>query len=473
MTATPLRKPTFTASLSARVLILTVVLILLSEALIYVPSISRFRRDYLHEHLAAGHLASLALEATPDHMVDEALRDRLLFHAEALGVMIRRDGQHFVALAGDMPPAVDDTVDMDRTDWVYWIDGALRTLLRDEPRILRAVGRSPRAAGVGVEVILTERPLREEMLAYSKRILLLSLIISGLTGATVYLGLQWMMIRPMRRIIGSMVAFRDDPEGESGRMPDSRRGDEIGIAQRALSAMQDEVRGALRQRARLAALGAAVAKINHDLRNSLATAVLVSDRLASSADPEVREVTPRLIQAIDRAVDLCGQTLDYAAERDIPLRRERFYLADLLEEVAAGVVIAGEGRVTADCDTDPTLELVADEIQLHRVLANLGRNAVQAGATRVRFAATSGEGMITLLVEDNGPGLPQRVRDNLFKPFVGSSRRGGNGLGLTIVRDVMRAHGGDVELDRSDASGTRFRLLLPMVGEDDSGDTEG
>lgn len=464
MSESSFRKPPPAASLSAKLLILTVVFILISEALIYVPSISRFRRVSLEEHLAAGHLAALALEATPDALVDTHLRDRLLFHAGAKGVAVVRQGARFLTLSSDMPPMVDETIDIDREGWMYWIDGAFRAMVRDGPHMLRIVGASPKEMEVTVEVVLDEAPLRQRMVDYSKRILWLSLIISAITATFVYLGLQWMMIRPMRRLTASMMAFRADPEADDPDRPEPiARADEIGIAQRMLRSMQDDLRAALRQRARLAALGGAVAKINHDLRNSLATAVLVSDKLAASADPTVREVTPKLIQAIDRAVDLCSHTLAYADDRDIPLDITRFYLSDLLADVASGVVIAGEGRVESDADTDPSLEVDGDETQLHRALGNLGRNAVQAGAKRVGFTAREFPDRIEIRVSDDGPGLSQKARDNLFKPFAGSARKGGTGLGLVIVRDILRAHGGEVDLDHSGPDGTVFRLTLPKL----------
>ncbi|CCQ72116.1 HAMP domain-containing sensor histidine kinase [Magnetospira sp. QH-2] len=459
--------PSFATGLSARLLLLIVALILLSEALIYVPSISRYRRAWLQEHLAAGHLASLALEATPDQMVDEELRDRLLFHAGAHGVAIQREGARFLALSADMPPAVDETVSLDREDWFYWIQGAFETLDREGSHVLRVMGKSPKAMEARVEVVLDEAPLRSEMRGYSRRILLLSLVISAVTAVFVYLGLHWMMVRPMRRITASMVAFRGDPEGDGHRLPDTDRQDEIGVAQRALAQMEEDVRSALRQKARLAALGGAVTKINHDLRNSLATAMLVSDRLAASADPDVREITPKLIRSIDRAVALCSHTLDYAGERDVPLFKERFYLTDLVQDVIAGLVIDRDGDGEVLAHVPPMLELVADEGQLHRALTNIGRNALQAGAKHVTIEAHDRNGIVVIAITDDGPGLPPKAQDKLFQPFAGSARKDGTGLGLVIARDVARAHNGDLVLDRTGAEGTVFTLSLPPGEEDE------
>src|SRR3546814_2534761 len=101
-----------------------------------------------------------------------------------------------------------------------------------------------------------------------------------------------------------MVAFRANPEMAANTRPPSGRSDEFGIAQPGLATMQQGLRAALLQKTRLAALGTAVTKVNHDLRNILATASLISDRLAKSGDPAVRSMAPALVHAIDRALHL-------------------------------------------------------------------------------------------------------------------------------------------------------------------------
>src|SRR5690606_5767639 len=111
--------------------------------------------------------------------------------------------------------------------------------------------------------------------------------------ALVYLSLQWLLVRPMRALTQNMTAFSEAPEDETRIIVPSGRSDEIGIAERQLQAMQHGLRAALRQKAHLAALGAAVARINHDLRNILSSASLMSDRLAHIEAPEVKRIAPR------------------------------------------------------------------------------------------------------------------------------------------------------------------------------------
>ena len=137
----------------------------------------------------------------------------------------------------------------------------------------------------------------------------------------VFFSLYFIFVRPMRRITHAMISFRDNPEDPSRIISASKRRDEIGITERELGAMQRDIYGFLQQKARLAALGAAVAKIQHDLRNILASAQLASDRLAAVDDPVVQRLAPRLVAAIDRAVSLATNTLRYGRADEKPARR--------------------------------------------------------------------------------------------------------------------------------------------------------
>lgn len=453
--------------LSARLLILTIFFVMVAEVMIYAPSIGRFRKTYLEERIVRGHLAALALEATPNAMLSEDLERKLLRQAEAHAVALKRTDMRMLALTDRIPPAVDASYDLRTTMFFGWIRDALDTLAQKRNRVLRVIGMPPDDPAVVLELILDETPMREAMADYSWRILQLSIGISLSTATLVYLTLQWLIVRPMRRITASMMAFRTNPEDDSVTMPPTERGDEIGVAQRELAVMQEEVRSALRQQTRLATLGAAVAKVNHDLRNSLATAVLVSDKLSNIADPEVQKVTPRLYDAIDRAVSLCSQTLNYVSDAGPRVHREPFLLRELVEEVKTAFrPEEGEAIFLFRNQVDPEATLVADRRQLFRVLSNLARNAREAGARAlsVRFEPMAhGHGDL-IEVTDDGPGLPPRARDKLFQPFAGSARKGGTGLGLVICREIMRAHGGDIQLLATGEAGTVFQLVLPHHG---------
>jgi len=457
-----LRLPWMVRSLSARLLVLTIFFVMLAEVFIYAPSVARYRKVYLEDRLADAHLATLALEATPDQMISEELKTRLLDHARAYGVVTNLDGLHKLMLLRDMPASVDLVVDLRQASFMGYIFDAFSSLGQSDNRILRVLGPSPKDPTVLVEMVLDEAPMRAEMLDYSRRILVLSIVISLFTATLVYLSLQWLMVWPMRRITESMVAFRENPESTDAVILPGGRSDEIGIVQRQLNSMQTGLRNALKQRARLAALGTAVTKINHDLRNILSTAQLISDRLAGIDDPEVKRITAPLVKAIDRAIMLCTQTLDFARAEPLVSHAAPVSLRDLVDDAGGAITVAGNAAAPALDNVVPDdLIVEADRDQLYRVLANLGGNAAEAGATRLRVSAERRNGEVHVEVEDDGPGMPAKAREHLFQPFAGSAKSGGTGLGLAIARELMQAHGGDLRLLRTSEKGTAFELVLP------------
>lgn len=472
-------RPTVATSLSAKLLLLTILFVLLAEVLIYAPSIARFRMSYLEERLAAAHIAALSVEAAPDLMVTKELQAKLLAYTGTHVIDLIQPGARVYMLSSPMPPRVDAVYDLRGTGMgMQFVDAgnalwlALEGLFEPQrDRVIRVIDRSPNDPAQRVEVTMDERPLIDAMLDFSRRILAVSVAISLIAAILVYLTLHALLVRPMRRLTAEVVAFRRDPDGAPPLVPGSRS-DEIGVAERELAAMQGTVRAALRQRERLATLGTAVAKINHDLRGILSTASLLSERLTESADPEVRRVTPRLVASLDRAVELCSQTLSFTRDGVLPLTPAPTDLHRLAEEAGAEVLATARpdgSRVEAAWINDIPAGTLAqvDAAQLGRALVNLGRNAVQAGADRVRLSAQARRaGALTLTIADNGPGLAPRARENLFQPFAGSARAGGIGLGLAIAREVLRAHGGDLRLVESGAEGTAFALDIPQCNED-------
>ena len=217
------------------------------------------------------------------------------------------------------------------------------------------------------------------------------------------------------------------------------------------------MRQALWRNARLAALGTELAKVSHDLRGILSSAMLAADRLTTHADPPVQRAGEIVVRAVERATELVRQTLDFAREGPPPLIRLNIRLAGLVAEAGENIAeLQLHNRVPAD------LEVEADRMALFRVLTNLMRNSQQAGATEVTVTAGADHQGVVILVGDNGPGLPESIRDKLFRAFSGTAP-GGSGLGLAIARDLMRAHGGDVVLETTGSEGTIFRLLLPAA----------
>jgi signal transduction histidine kinase len=454
--------PAFGRGLSARVLALTVLFVMLSEVLIYAPSVARYRLDWLEEKLASGHLATLALEATPDYMIDPQLEITLLQHAGARLVALHTpDGKNLILRGATAQLVIDETIDLDNHNLMRLIPDAFRALVHTKNRVLRVLGHSPRAPDTVVEVVLDEQPLHVAMVDYSWRVLGLSIVISLITATLIFLALQWLIVGPMRRMTHEMVRFRSEPEAPIPESKALRRSDEIGVAEREFSLMRHEVRRALQQKERLAALGTAVNKINHDLRGILSTARLVADRLINSGDPDVHKAAPALVKALDRAVDLCSDTLNFTREGPPRPELTRFALDELCAEVkeSLGRHLSEDKALTTEMDQ--AFPIVADRAQMFRVIRNLGENALQMGARHVTIRAGRSNGKVAIEVQDDGPGLPPKAVENLFRPFRGSARAGGSGLGLAIARELARVQGGDLRLAESGSRGARFAIELP------------
>ena len=456
-------------SLSTKLLWWTALYVILAAGLVFAPLVAQFRMAWLSEKVSAAHLAALAVEAAPDFMVTKDLEAKLLAQVGAHVIDLTLPNNRVYMLSSTMPPRVDARIDLDATGFLERIADAFAVLGETRDRAVHVTAHSPDDPSLLVDVVIDEKPLINAVRAFAGRALGLAMAISLIVAVLVYLSLNGVLVRPMRRLTESVVAFSRDPENARPSFALEYRDDEIGVAQRELAAMQVALRTALRQRERLAALGSAVAKINHDIRGVLSTAALLSEHLSAGADPETKRLAPRLLASIDRAVELCGQTLSYTQDGVLPLERREVDLAALVDET--GDILLAGARPTADGAPPPIwdnrippgVRLRGDPIQLSRALVNLGRNAIQAGADRVELTAQSaGEpGRIWLVARDSGPGLPPRALSNLFQPFAGSARAGGVGLGLAIAREIARAHGGDLRLLETSASGTAFLLELP------------
>jgi signal transduction histidine kinase len=450
-----------------RLLLLTIVFVMLAEVLIFVPSVARFRQGWLEAKLASGHLAAYAIEAAPEGMVTDDLKRRLLSQVGALAIDVSTAGNRIYMIGNFRTAMPEGVIDLDRSGPAALVADAFDLLFDPRSRVVEIRGTSPKDRMIAVRMVIEEWPLRDDMLDFAWRIVALSIVISLITAGLVFLSLLALMVRPVRRMVDAIMAFRRDPENPAAIVAATTRGDELGLAQRELAEMQIALRTALRQRERLATLGTAVAKIHHDLGGILSTAAIVSERIVASEDPEIRRVAPRLMGSIDRALDLTAQILSYARDGVMPLARERVALRPVADEVAEEVGGSGygDGRaapvVTVAIPQGLTVD--GDRELLRRCLANLVRNAVQSGARRVTLDAGALGGEVRLTVADDGTGLPPRARENLFQPFAGTARPGGVGLGLAIVREVMRAHGGEIVLERTGPDGTTFLLRFPVA----------
>jgi signal transduction histidine kinase len=463
----PPRKPR--VGLSGKLLLLTVLFVMVAEILIYVPSVANFRLNWLSDRLAAAHTAALVLDAAPSGMVPESLAKQILNSIGARAVAMKMGNQRRLLAAADMPSEIAQDIDMRERSWFRSIMDAFETLLTCKPGdVMRVVGPAP-MGGDFLEIILNEGPLCKAMWTFSINILMLSLAISCITAMLLFFALHYLLVRPMWRITENMIAFRADPENPSRIIAETGRQDEIGTAEEELASMQRELASMLHQQSRLAALGLAVSKINHDLRNLLASAQLFSDQLSTSPDPKVQRFAPKLMHALERAIAFCQSTLSYGGAQEAPPERKTIEVEPLIEEVHEALGLGLDVPIRWIVAVERGLTVEADHDQLFRVLVNLARNAMQALETRgardpardqIRITGRREGSVAVIEVSDTGPGVPEKAQAHLFQAFQGSARSGGTGLGLAIAAELVRAHGGEIRLVPG-TIGATFSISIP------------
>jgi len=461
--------------LSGKLLLLTILFVMLAEILTFVPSVANFRRNWLQERLTAAQIAALSAEAAPNRQISKRLRDELLRTARVHAVALKRNNTRYLVLQAEMPERINDHYDLRKTNWLTLVKDALMVFVADDMRTILIQGRPSFSGGDFIEVVIDEKPLKDAMVQFAWNIALLSLLISTFTAALVYFALRALLVKPMQKLTNNMVSFSKHPEDRRQIIKPCDRNDEIGTAERVLADMQKQLSGTLRQKNHLAALGLAVSKINHDLRNILANAQLISDRLGTIEDPTVQRLTPRLIGSLDRAIRLCSDTLHYGRAKQNQPQPKSFALLPLVNEIALSIGLPVEGEINWQTDIKADLHVYADHDQLYRVLANLIRNARQAlddyrlaqpsdrPLDFICVTASQQEGQSLIKIADSGPGIPAKAREHLFDAFQGSTRPQGSGLGLAIAHEILCTHGGSIELLDTDSEkeSTIFMIRLP------------
>ena len=475
--AFPRNAPRFARRLNTRLLLLTILFVMLAEVLIFVPSIANFRMTWLEGRLNTAATVSSLLYTRRIAQFEPIVSDETLMALGVKSIAIRSAERSELQIMNDEPEPVAARFDLDAFSVFGSIRDAFDTLFNGGDRVILFSG-SVGEQGRTVEVVADEAPLRLAMLVYARNVLILSLMISAITALLVFWSLGRIVINPVRRMSGTMLAFAADPENPANIIQPSQRMDEIGIAERQLATMQRQLSSTLHQQRRLADLGLAVSKINHDMRNVLSSAQLMSDRLSDADDPLVQRLAPKLLRSLDRAVTYTGSVLAYGRAQEAPPNKRAVELARLVVDVIetlgfeGGELRDGGTVIRFDHDIDPNVTVEADPDQLFRAVLNLCRNAVQAmsmsagpGAIScLRVSSEERQDQLAVLISDTGPGLPEQARKNLFLAFRGSARTGGTGLGLAIAREIMRAHGGDAELVSTSPSGTTFALTLAKAG---------
>lgn len=451
-------------SLSGRLFLLTLVYVMLGELVISVPLVAHYHRGLLQSHIDAAELAILPFTESEGQGLSQALRGELLQRAGAALVILKRPDRRQLFPLNGIPSKVDGVIDLRNASLFSEVANAAGCLWQGGDRVLRVISNTQITGADTVEVVIGEKDIYYSLLFYAEEVLTVGLAVSSAAAALVFLSLYMVLVRPMRRITRAIVTFREDPEDPGRILVASKSHDEIGVAERELASMQHDLYGTLHQKTRLAALGSAVAKIQHDLRNILSSAQLASDRLTAIDDPVVNRLTPRLVASLDRAVKLATSALHFGRADEQPPRRSILLLAPVVAEAAEAAFGLRE-NIELRAVIDPTLKVDADPEQLYRILLNLLRNAAEALSSRasalIEISAKLEAGRVWIEIRDNGAGIPGATVKKLFRPFAATAREGGSGLGLAIARELARAHGGDVLLLETSAEGTAFRVEIP------------
>jgi len=458
--------------LSTRLITLIIFVILVVEVLIFLPSLANSRANWLDDRVRVGAVAVRVLDAVPPDMeIPPDLADRLLTTAGATAIAFRRDGQSQLISRSDVPmPTKVNTADMGRRDPLTLIIGGLDTLFNGQNRTLRILGATKQAPNASIEILMPEAPLRASLLIYSRNIFFLSLFVATITAMAIFLFLNRVLIRPIKNLTANIVAFRQAPENARLIIVPTDRRDEIGMAECELADMETDLFSMLRQRRHLADLGLAVAKITHDLRNTLASAQLLSDQVANLDDPQVQRLAPRLVLTLDKAIGFAQAVLDYGRQSAALPKPQPVDLRALIQEVAFDAGLAGHPDISLVNEVPDAISILVDPDQMARILHNLIKNAREAleaalaasGGGKICVSYSREEDFFVISVSDNGPGLPPRARENLFVAFKGSARAGGSGLGLVIARELTAAHGGKLSYVEQE-HGARFDVRLPAT----------
>jgi signal transduction histidine kinase len=463
--------------LAGRLLLLTISFVLLTMGLWYTSRLSAYRDNWLRDRLMVAHTAMLLFGETGDETVPTELAGKILRSVGAKAIIVTLpDGRRLAASSGAAAPVVE-TDEVGDASVIAGGEAAFHTFFAAPGSLIRIIGRT-QSDGALVDITLDQTPLIDAVWRISRNFITLSLIVSAVVTCVLWAALWWMVIRPVRRLTSSIMAFGERPQEGVPIPAGGARNDEIGRAEAALAAMQGSLRRELSQRKRLAELGMAVARINHDLRNMLSAAQLISDRLASIPDPLAQRLAPRLVATLDRAILFCQSTLTYGGGREQAPARRRFDLRELVREIVEAAEAEHAGAIAYAIDIPPNFELSADPDHVWRVIENLCRNAAQVlrnqGAqagrpTAIRLAAIRTDGVALIEISDTGPGFPPAENLRIFEPFHLSTREGGAGLGLAIAADLVERNGGSISLAETKSDdfycGARFLIKLPTTEE--------
>ena len=430
--------------LSTKLLLLTVSFVLIAELLIFPPSVANFRQQWLEQRLATAAAVSVVLLQADPEKIPQNVQDDVLKATGVKAIAVRERGVSRLMVVSGMPPKVDQHVDLDGAGAWMAIMQTGETLFFGGHRIIRAFGKVG-DSDKEFELILSDHRLRTAMLKYARNIALLSLLVSAITASLVFAAIHGLMIRPIRNLRNAMLTFAAVPDSPDSIVRVTARKDELGVTERELAGMQTQLQRILGEQKHLADLGLAVSKINHDMRNILASAQLISDRLRLVKDPTVQIFAPKLLRALDRAVAYSEGVLAYGRTQEPAPVRRRLRLRQLVEEVQGmlGLDASDRHRIREPgrCRLRGRRRFRAAVPRAHQSMpqrraGNVRGQRERAGAPPHHFRRAHGRGLLDLRhrhrtrpaaegARESVLGFPGRGAQRRHRPWPGHRQRAG------------------------------------------------
>ena len=273
--------------------------------------------------------------------------------------------------------------------------------------------------------------------------------------------------RPLENLVAGVRALE---QGDYAYPLQVRGGDEVAEVTGTFDRMRKNLQKTQRElldAERLATIGRMASSISHDLRHSLAAVMANAEFLCeSNLTPGQREDLYAEIRiAVDQMTDLIESLLEFSRTRE-SLRPSYGDVRSAVDRAVQGVKAHPEfQRIRIRITGEGSTEGWFDFKKLERALLNLLLNAcemVPAESGKIDIQLRRKGESLEIRIEDNGPGIAEAVRDRLFEPFVSHGKENGTGMGLTVVQKILQDHGGDVAVEQTSASGTTFRINIPL-----------
>ena len=299
--------------------------------------------------------------------------------------------------------------------------------------------------------------------------LLLALgLVAVLGGSALVFFISHTFTRPLGSLVEGVRALE---KGDFNYPLDPRGGDEVAELTGAFSRMRDSLlktQQELLEAERLATIGRMASSISHDLRHSLAAIVANAEFLCENGltSDQREELYQEVRTAVNSMTDLIDSLLEFSRTRE-SLRPSYGNVKETVDRVLQSIRTHPDfhGVQISATQTGNAVGWF-DSRKLERVLYNLLLNAceaVPAQSGRVDVSLREVSNAVEIRVSDNGRGIPEPIRTQLFEPFISYGKENGTGLGLTVVQKIVQDHGGDVSVERTSEHGTVFRVLLPMA----------